>query len=196
MFARSCQPPLNVYFCFPTQAEWNHHLKPYVTCIMSSFWSSKWSSACPERSGWCLTPLFAHDGSPPCLAVIRQCQPGASWPRFTALWLCCQQGFTTTPGICNHNTYRRNTLLYSAHNSSQRIFLALIILNTEIHALLNLLRTVCLSSAHCIVLPSYMVVRFLCCESWCIECVVGWKKAATWFELLFEIYSVTFIGFV
>lgn len=48
----------------------------------------------------------APDCFPLWLAVIRQRQPGASWPRFTALWLCCQQGSTTTPGICSHNTHR------------------------------------------------------------------------------------------
>lgn len=63
-----------------------------------------------------------------CSAVIRQRQPGASWPRFTAPWLMSasrapQPG---APGICSRNTYR-TTLRYSAQSSSQGIFLVIIL---------------------------------------------------------------------
>ena len=99
---------------------------------------------------------IAPDCSPLRLAVIRQSQPGAGWPRFTVFGLCCQQGSTASPQHLQKNVL----LLYSAHNSSQRIFLVLIMLRAEIHAPLYRLRTVCPSFVRrCIVWPSYIVVR-------------------------------------
>lgn len=108
-----------------------------------------WSCAQLEQSGryWSLLCW-------PCLAVIRTCQPGASWPRFTVLWLWLHS-------LTRHlqpQHLQNSTALNSTHNSSQRIFLVLIILRTEIRALLYLLRTVCLSSLqHCFVNPCFVL---------------------------------------
>lgn len=104
-------------------------------------------------------------------------------------------GSTASPGICSHNTYRTAQRLTVHITALKGIFLVLIILGTEIRALLYLSRTVLLVFSSTVLCVA--VLHAVCHgKSWCMDCVVGWQKAATWFELVFEVCAVIFRGFV
>lgn len=101
---------------------------------------------------------IAPDCFPLCLAVIRQPQPGASWPRFTVL--CCLQGSTATPGICSYNTYRMNTSMQYAYQLSKDILGVDYTRNRNACPVIAFTNSLLVFIQHYIVLPSYTVVMF------------------------------------